>query len=82
MLPQTVRRLTLRDCAFSFAEDAGEMVPAMAEGVEPCRRRGLVARWVDELALERVTMTGVDGERLEAREVALVKNDKTDAYIS
>ena len=59
-----VRRLTLRDCDFSFT-DGQPMAPAMAENVEKCLRRGLVAQYVDSLTLENVRMDGIEGERLE-----------------
>ena len=61
-----VRHLLLRDCVFTFAEDARPMTPAMADGVEPCRRRGLVACWVERLTLERVRMENIEGQRLTA----------------
>lgn len=63
-----VRRVALRDCDFSFASGGAPMRPAMADGVEPCLRRGILARNVDALRVERVRMRGVEGERLEAPE--------------
>ena len=35
-------RVELDDCEFRFASDARSLVPVMAEGVEECRRRGLI----------------------------------------
>ena len=49
-----VREVALRDCRFTFAPDAAPMVPAMADGVEPCLREGIVAQNVEKLITERV----------------------------
>ena len=62
-----VAGVTLRNCRFSFPADAAGMVPAMADGVETCRRRGIVARFIDRLTLENVTMEGVDGPEVAER---------------
>ena len=61
-----LEQLTLRDCDFSFSETAQPMAPAMAEGVDPCARRGLMARFVNRLILENVRMEAIDGQPLEA----------------
>ena len=37
------------------------MRPAMADGVEPCLRRGVVARFVKRLTLDNVRVTGAQG---------------------
>lgn len=70
-----IARLALSDCDFEFAPDAKPMVPAMAEGVEPCRKRGVIARNVDRLALHNVRMTGVEGPRTEAEGVGEIEDD-------
>lgn len=59
-----VQEILLRDCEFSFAEDAQAMTPAMAWHVEPCSKRGLTAIFVKNLTLERVAMHGILGDRL------------------
>ena len=64
-----IKHLTLRDCAFSFREDAQPMVPAMADGVETCVKRGLILRNVDQLTLERVKITGISGPEVERFEI-------------
>ena len=53
--------MALRDCAFDYAPDARPMRPAMADGVEPCLRRGVVARFVKRLTLDNVCITGAQG---------------------
>ena len=62
--------VSLRDCEFDFAPSGAPMRPAMAEGVEPCLRRGVVASDVERLELSNVRMTGIDGETVEATRVS------------
>lgn len=64
-----VEQVTFRDCDFSFAKDPQPMIPAMAEGVPPCRCRGVIASFVKTLRLERVTIEGGRGERTELNQV-------------
>ena len=56
-----VREVCLEDCSFTFLPEASAMAPAMAEGVEPCHHRGIIARFIDSLRLEAVSMRGVEG---------------------
>ena len=56
-----VEHVALRDCAFDFDPNARAMRPAMAEGVEMCLRRGVVARFVKRLTLENVRIMGARG---------------------
>ncbi len=60
-----VSRVILRDSRFSFAEDAKALVPAMAENVPACRKRGVIAQFADEVTMEGITLEGVEGEALE-----------------
>ncbi len=64
-----IKEVLLKDCAFSFKSDGKPMTPAMANGVESCARRGLIARFVDKLTLERVVMDGIDGQRVDSQSV-------------
>ena len=64
-----VEEILLRDCVFSFADDAQAMTPAMAWHVEPCRQRGVIAGFVKKLTLESVAMNGIRGDRLELHSV-------------
>ena len=68
-----VEEIAMRDCAFAFSEDARPMVPAMADGVEPCRRRGVVARYVNRLTMENVRFEGVEGPELDAIDAAEIR---------
>ena len=45
------------------------MVPAMADGVEPCRKRGLILKNVGKVTLDHVQYAGVDGEWIDAENV-------------
>lgn len=69
-----VEQLILRDCDFVFSDTAQPMEPAMAEGVEACARRGLIAQYVDRLILDGVRMQGIEGEPLEAVSVEHIEN--------
>ncbi len=51
-----VRRVVLRNCSFAFAPDAKPMVPAMADGVAPVCREGILTEFVDEVVTEQVTI--------------------------
>ena len=64
-----VKEVVLRDCVFTFTGDAKPMVPAMAEDVPACVRRGLIVQYADRVVLDRVTMQGIDGEPVEAQDV-------------
>ena len=60
-----VKKVTLRDSHFTFAPDAAPLAPTMADGVEPVCRRGVIARFADQVLLENVTMEGIEGEALD-----------------
>lgn len=71
-----IRRVTLENCDFSFAPGGAAARPAMADGVEAYRARGVIARNVEALTLENVRMAGVEGEEVDAEgvgEVAVLK---------
>ena len=60
-----VERLTLTDCAFDFAPNARPMTPAMADGVGPCLRRGIIAHNVRKIELDGVCAGGFEGPALD-----------------
>ena len=66
---QPVEHLMLKDCEIDFEPGAEPFQPAMADGVDPCSGRGLIAKFVKKLTLENVTMTGYRGERLDLEAV-------------
>ncbi len=63
------RSVTIEDASFSFAADAESAPPAMADGVAPCAKRGVIAENVEQLTLRRVAFEGIEGEPVEARGV-------------
>lgn len=65
-----VQEIRIKDCEFTFAPQGKPMRPAMANGVEECARRGMIARFVDSIVLERVHMEGVEGEELDFQDCA------------
>lgn len=64
-----IQRITMRNCRIAFAKEPEAFVPVMACGVEPLRRRGIYAAYVEELELEDVTVAGQEGEALTAQDV-------------
>lgn len=73
-----IRRIAITNSRFSFAEE--KVVPArpvMADGVELCAKRGLIAHNVENLALSDVAFGGTVGETLELHGVdSLIKEDE------
>ena len=65
-LPENpVREIVIKDSFFTFLPGAKPMVPAMANGVEECRGRGVIAYFVSSLRLEGTRMEGLQGQELE-----------------
>ncbi len=69
---QPVKQLTLENVSFTFDPHGKPMAPVMAEGVEPCLNKGLVACFVKELVLKNVTMEGQQGDELVCEQVGTV----------
>ena len=67
-----VEEIALRDCSFSFKDNATPMVPAMANGVEACVGQGVIANYVKTLRLENVKTEGIQGERLQLNDVSVI----------
>ena len=62
---QPVRHVTVRDCDFDFIPDAEPMVPAMSEVVPSVHNRGIIARFIENLTVENVTMKGIQGDPVQ-----------------
>jgi polygalacturonase len=69
-----VREILLKNCRFSFNPNGKPMVPALANGVKSCQRRGLIARFADSIFLDRVRMEGVVGDALDCQDCGRVEN--------
>lgn len=67
---QPIGRVALEHVRFGFDPEAQAMQPAMADGVEVCRGRGIVAQYVDELVLRDVALEGQQGDDVDCLEVA------------
>ena len=63
---QPAEHIALKDCSFTFDPEAKPLVPAMAEQVEQCCRRGLILKNVRKVTLDNVVYKGVDGEWIDA----------------
>ena len=66
---QPAEHIALKDCSFRFDPEAEALTPAMADGVEPCRKRGLILINVGKVTLDCVRYEGVDGEWIDAENV-------------
>lgn len=60
-----VKEILLKDSVFTFNPDGKAMVPAMASGVEECKRRGVIAHFVDKITLANVHFEGIQGKELD-----------------
>ena len=63
---QPAEHIVLKDSSFTFDPDAEALVPAMAEQVEPCRKRGLILKNVRKVTLDHVRYTGIEGKWIDA----------------
>lgn len=61
-----IRRLQLKNCQISFAQEARSGVPVMAVGVKACSKKGIHAENVEQLVLESVLLKGQEGDPVEA----------------
>ncbi len=70
---QPIGSVTLENISFSFKVDASRGYPALMDYVEPMSKHGLYFNCVDKVTVNNVKMTGQDGERITAENVADVK---------
>lgn len=68
-----IESVALEDVSFAFDPQALPLAPVMADGVEPCLRRGLIAQNVGRLSLCGVRMAGQMGATLEMERVSQVE---------
>ncbi len=72
---QPIERVELENVTFTFDPQGKAMAPAMAENVEPCLNRGLIAKYVDHVVMKNVHFAGQKGERLDCEQVAHVEEE-------
>ncbi|OXM99838.1 glycoside hydrolase family 28 protein [Bifidobacterium vansinderenii] len=73
-LPESkVGRAEFHNVHVSYADDAKPAKPAMACGVEPMARQGIIAQNVERLVLDDVTIDGQDGDELQLTNVDRVE---------
>ena len=58
-----VEKVVLRDCRFTFKQDAKPFRAVMADGAEPVCRRGVIYENAEEVVLDNVEMVGITGEK-------------------
>lgn len=68
-----VGEILIRDSAFSFDPDGVPMTPAMACGVEPCCRRGVIARFVERIVLENTRFEGIEGKETDIEDCGSIE---------
>ncbi|MDO4268371.1 MAG: glycoside hydrolase family 28 protein [Eubacteriales bacterium] len=59
---QKIRKVIMEHVHVSYAADAREGLPAMMDGLEPCRKMGIYVNNAEQLTLRDVTVQGQDGE--------------------
>jgi polygalacturonase len=70
-----IEEMRLSDVHFQFGENAESDVPAMAEGVTACLRKGIYAENIKKLILKDVTVTGHKGDAVELKNVDETERD-------
>lgn len=71
-----IRRVTMDGVHIYFAEDAKEGLPAMMDGVSPCRKKGIYAENIKNLVLHDVTVNGQEGEAFDLKNI-----DKLEKWV-
>ena len=59
-----VEKVLLKDCRFTFKQDAKPVQAVMADGAGPVCRQGVINGFVRDLVLEDVVMEGITGDRV------------------
>jgi hypothetical protein len=61
---QPIESVHIENVSISFKEDAKEGVPAMMSFLEPCLKQGLYFNNVNNVKLENVKISGIEGEEI------------------
>ena len=61
---QPIESVHIENVSISFKEDAKEGVPAMMSFLEPCSKQGLYFNNVNNVKLENVKISGIEGEEV------------------
>lgn len=77
-----IEKITLKNCYFSFIQDAKPGYPAMMEEIPTYCKAGLIFNNVKELTLDNVRFDGVDGENLTLNQIQKVEMNHVDTEIS
>lgn len=67
-----IEHMMMENVSITCGKDRVPMAPAMANGVEVCSRKGIVAQNVERITLKNVTLSGYEGEEIEAENVAVI----------
>lgn len=73
-LPESkIQEIVMRNIEFTYAENAVSDLPAMADGVVKCSKRGIFARNITKLILDNVNITGQEGQPYECIQVEEIR---------
>lgn len=59
-----IQSVLLENVEFNFSDNGEPMVPAMAEGVELCYKRGIIAKNIESIICKNVRLVGLEGEKI------------------
>lgn len=68
-----IKEVVMERIHVTYAADARTDVPAMMDGLDPCRKMGIFAQNIETLVLRDITIEGQEGEAF-----LLTDNDKTE----
>lgn len=72
---QPIEKIKLKDCSFSFLNQAKPNYPAMMDDIRPYCKEGLIVTNVKELEVKNVSFEGVLGDELILNQVQKVVSD-------
>jgi len=75
---QPIEELVLKNCDFTFADDAKPGYPAMMDEIQTFCRAGLIFNHVKSVTMDHVKLEGVEGEPVVLNDVEKVAMDHVD----
>ena len=72
---QPIESVHIENVNISFKKDASEGVPAMMSFLEPCVKQGLYFNNVNNVKLENVSISGVEGEEITCINVKQIERE-------
>ena len=69
-----IQNIVMDNISVTYAEDAKADVPAMMEGIEPCKKMGVFADNIEHLTLRHVQIKGQNGEPFILNHIDVLEN--------